>query len=133
MRGPDDVVVSALPCPHVYSNVLMTGTIVLTTLGRKSKSITSQEEHRRHPILERRRPCFGIKAGYGGKYGGVFAKVRPGVAHFSKDSATVARGLRRRTIFQRILAWLRNGIFRIMSIYGLTQATQLPTTEEKRT
>ena len=25
MRGPDDVVVSALPCPHVYGNVLMTG------------------------------------------------------------------------------------------------------------
>jgi long-chain acyl-CoA synthetase len=31
MRGPDDVVVSALPCPHVYANVLMTGMMMFGT------------------------------------------------------------------------------------------------------
>ncbi len=31
MRGPDDVVVSALPCSHVYGNVLMTGMMMLGT------------------------------------------------------------------------------------------------------
>jgi long-chain acyl-CoA synthetase len=31
MRGPDDVVVSALPCPHVYGNVLMTGMMMFGT------------------------------------------------------------------------------------------------------
>ena len=31
MRGPDDTVVSALPCPHVYANVLMTGMMMFGT------------------------------------------------------------------------------------------------------
>ena len=31
MRGPDDIVVSALPCPHVYANVLMTGMMMFGT------------------------------------------------------------------------------------------------------
>ena len=31
MRGPEDVVVSALPCPHVYANVLMTGMMMFGT------------------------------------------------------------------------------------------------------
>ena len=31
MRGPDDVVVSALPCPNVYANVLMTGMMMFGT------------------------------------------------------------------------------------------------------
>ena len=31
MRGPDDVVVSALPCPHVYANVLMMGMMLFGT------------------------------------------------------------------------------------------------------
>ena len=31
MRGPDDVVISALPCPHVYGNVLMTGMMMFGT------------------------------------------------------------------------------------------------------
>ncbi len=31
MRGPDDVVVSALPCPHVYANVLMNGMMLVGT------------------------------------------------------------------------------------------------------
>ena len=31
MRGRDDVVVSALPCPHVYANVLMTGMMMFGT------------------------------------------------------------------------------------------------------
>lgn len=31
MRGPDDTVVSALPCPHVYANVLMNGMMLLGT------------------------------------------------------------------------------------------------------
>jgi long-chain acyl-CoA synthetase len=31
MRGPDDVAVSALPCPHVYANVLMTGMMMFGT------------------------------------------------------------------------------------------------------
>ncbi len=31
MRGPDDSVVSALPCPHVYANVLMTGMMMFGT------------------------------------------------------------------------------------------------------
>ena len=31
MRGPTDVVVSALPCPHVYANVLMTGMMMFGT------------------------------------------------------------------------------------------------------
>lgn len=31
MRGRDDVVVSALPCPHVYGNVLMTGMMMFGT------------------------------------------------------------------------------------------------------
>jgi long-chain acyl-CoA synthetase len=31
MRGPSDVVVSALPCPHVYGNVLMTGMMMFGT------------------------------------------------------------------------------------------------------
>ena len=31
MRGADDVVVSALPCPHVYANVLMTGMMMFGT------------------------------------------------------------------------------------------------------
>lgn len=31
MRGPDDVVVSALPCPHVYGNVLMNGMMMVGT------------------------------------------------------------------------------------------------------
>jgi long-chain acyl-CoA synthetase len=31
MRGSDDVVVSALPCPHVYANVLMTGMMMFGT------------------------------------------------------------------------------------------------------
>ncbi len=31
MRGKDDTVVSALPCPHVYANVLMTGMMMFGT------------------------------------------------------------------------------------------------------
>jgi len=31
MRGPDDTVVSALPCPHVYGNVLMNGMMLFGT------------------------------------------------------------------------------------------------------
>ena len=31
MRGQDDIVVSALPCPHVYANVLMTGMMMFGT------------------------------------------------------------------------------------------------------
>ena len=31
MRRPEDVVVSALPCPHVYANVLMTGMMMFGT------------------------------------------------------------------------------------------------------
>ncbi len=31
MRGTDDIVVSALPCPHVYANVLMTGMMMFGT------------------------------------------------------------------------------------------------------
>ncbi len=31
MRGPNDTVVSALPCPHVYANVLMTGMMMFGT------------------------------------------------------------------------------------------------------
>ena len=31
MRGSEDVVVSALPCPHVYANVLMTGMMMFGT------------------------------------------------------------------------------------------------------
>ena len=31
MRGSDDIVVSALPCPHVYANVLMTGMMMFGT------------------------------------------------------------------------------------------------------
>ena len=31
MRGPEDVVVSALPCPHVYANVLMNGMMLVGT------------------------------------------------------------------------------------------------------
>ena len=31
MRGPDDCVVSALPCPHVYANVLMMGMMMFGT------------------------------------------------------------------------------------------------------
>ncbi|MBD1549346.1 class I adenylate-forming enzyme family protein [Roseibium aggregatum] len=31
MRGADDIVVSALPCPHVYANVLMTGMMMCGT------------------------------------------------------------------------------------------------------
>lgn len=31
MRGADDVVVSALPCPHAYANVLMTGMMMFGT------------------------------------------------------------------------------------------------------
>ena len=31
MRGPNDVVVSALPCPHVYGNVLMNGMMMFGT------------------------------------------------------------------------------------------------------
>ena len=30
MRGSDDTVASALPCPHVYANVLMTGMMIRT-------------------------------------------------------------------------------------------------------
>jgi long-chain acyl-CoA synthetase len=31
MRGPNDCVVSALPCPHVYANVIMTGMMMFGT------------------------------------------------------------------------------------------------------
>lgn len=31
MRGPDDTVISALPCPHVYANVLMNGMMMFGT------------------------------------------------------------------------------------------------------
>lgn len=41
----------------------------------------------------------GAKIGYGGDYGGIFAKVRPGLIHFSKDSVTVGRGLKQQTYF----------------------------------
>jgi len=42
---------------------------------------------------------FGLKAGYGGSYGGIYAKVRPGFIHFSRDSATVGRGLKNQDYF----------------------------------
>jgi hypothetical protein len=42
---------------------------------------------------------FGLKAGYGTKEGGVFAKVRPGFIHFPQDSAAVGRGLVKRDYF----------------------------------
>jgi outer membrane protein with beta-barrel domain len=42
---------------------------------------------------------FGLKAGYGGSYGGIYAKVRPGFMHFARDSATVGRGLKNQDYF----------------------------------
>jgi hypothetical protein len=42
---------------------------------------------------------FGLKAGYGGRYGGIFAKVRPGFIHFAQNSATVGRGLKQQDYF----------------------------------
>jgi hypothetical protein len=42
---------------------------------------------------------FGLKAGYGGSYGGIYAKVRPGFMHFARDSATVGRGLKNQGYF----------------------------------
>jgi hypothetical protein len=42
---------------------------------------------------------FGMKAGVGRSYGGIYAKVRPGFIHFSRDSATVGRGLKNQNYF----------------------------------
>jgi hypothetical protein len=42
---------------------------------------------------------FGLKAGYGFKRGGIFAKFRPGFIHFPKDSAAAGRGLIKRDYF----------------------------------
>jgi len=53
----------------------------------------------RSPDFGETQAFFGIKAGYGGKYGGIFAKVRPGIIHFSEESAAVSRGLRRQDYF----------------------------------
>jgi hypothetical protein len=36
---------------------------------------------------------FGVKAGYGNHYGGLFFKARPGFIHFPGTSATAGRGL----------------------------------------
>ena len=42
---------------------------------------------------------FGLKAGYGFKRGGIFAKFRPGFIHFPKDGAAAGRGLTKRDYF----------------------------------
>ena len=42
---------------------------------------------------------FGIKAGFGRRYGGIFGKVRPGFIHFPKDGVAVLRGLRAQNYF----------------------------------
>ena len=40
-----------------------------------------------------------MKAGIGRRYGGIFAKVRPGFIHFPQDSAAAGRGLIQRNYF----------------------------------
>jgi hypothetical protein len=42
---------------------------------------------------------FGLKAGFGARQGGIFAKIRPGFIHFPQDSAAVGRGLLNRDYF----------------------------------